>query len=831
MAADGIRENGVQPRNESAGGLRDYDRFKLELAAIVRSVRQVAEGRKDKGKADECRKLLARLAEDRFNLVVVGQFSRGKTSLMNAILGVDRLPTSILPLTSVITSVSYGDRERVLIHWDWWSYTSEISLKELPQYVTQEGNPGNQKRVRCAEVQLPVELLRLGFYFIDTPGVGSAIAANTVTTTAFLPEADAVIFLTSFESPLAEAEVRFLEQVCRHVRKIFLVVNKSDLVPSQQHEAVVAFVQERLKDVFGEEIPRVYSVSARDALTAKQNNDADLLNRSGLSQLETDLLEFLKGDKTREFLRRAADRAATILSRQAIEFEVVQNLRADDEKARAFQERLTERVKKLQGDRQKVSSNLLNRLRLDLSRHFEADLDRPVTELKAALDQHARQHILAQKLSADSAESVLNAGANTAANKVLQAWLSEHQREFQQLVDADAREELRCIEDGLIRLQSVAAGADTDLHRPQTEGQLNEVLCETQLTFREMRPDLWNFQIPWWVELFVPVPAVRALLTRRCLARLVPLIDSWRHEITALLQTAADDWVLRLDYKIGELIEAAAENQRHIMERQVKPEELGDLEQLQLRLDAVVLGIGRAESGNFSTKLSGAAALDHVPQSDVTARCQICIEVEKELFDFMRRRQYELSTSETDRIRHAEQGGFCGLHTWQYEAISSPQGVCSAYPPVLSMLSRRLRSLAGWASSDSALVEGVHEVLPQPRTCRACQLIAAVERNAAKAVVAGIVPDSDGGSKRLPPLCLRHLYAVLLSKPGADVARRLIEEQARVLDRLSEDMQRYVLKHDALRRELATELEHRVYEIGLSRLVGLRNIVTPWKID
>jgi hypothetical protein len=59
----------------------------------------------------------------------------------------------------------------------------------------------------------------------------------------------------------------------------------------------------------------------------------------------------------------------------------------------------------------------------------------------------------------------------------------------------------------------------------------------------------------------------------------------------------------------------------------------------------------------------------------------------------MRRRQYELSTSDAQQIGHAEQGGFCGLHTWQYEAISSPQGVCSAYPPVL-LLAGRLHSLA-----------------------------------------------------------------------------------------------------------------------------------------
>ena len=61
---------------------------------------------------DQVRDLFSRLAEDRFNLVVVGRFSRGKTSLMNAVLGADRLPTGIRPITSVIRTVTYGSTEK-----------------------------------------------------------------------------------------------------------------------------------------------------------------------------------------------------------------------------------------------------------------------------------------------------------------------------------------------------------------------------------------------------------------------------------------------------------------------------------------------------------------------------------------------------------------------------------------------------------------------------------------------------------------------------------------------------------------------------------------------
>jgi hypothetical protein len=309
------------------------------------------------------------------------------------------------------------------------------------------------------------------------------------------------------------------------------------------------------------------------------------------------------------------------------------------------------------------------------------------------------------------------------------------------------------------------------------------------------------------------------------------LVEAYRQEIVSLSKGAVDDWVERLDRKLTEAIDATAERQRHTLEKQVKPMEMANLDDLRRRLDTVVSALNRIESGEGGPLSSTTVEVEPVPRSDVRAHCSICVETEKALFDFMRRRQYELSTSDAQQIGHAEQGGFCGLHTWQYEAISSPQGVCSAYPPVLSLLALRLRSLAQWASSPAALIDGVQQLLPQAGTCRACQLIAAVERATAKGIAAALSTNDASGSKQLPPLCLRHLYSVLLAKPTVEIARLMIEEQSRVLDRLGEDMQRYSLKHDALRRELATELEHQAHQIGLSRLVGLRSIVAPWKVD
>ena len=124
-------------RESDLGSLKQYFRLNIELASILRSVKQLAHDRNNNSQEIDCQKLLARLAEDRFNLAVVGQFSRGKTSLMNALLGSDRLPTGVLPLTSVVTAVCYGDREQALIQFRGSYLRQMISLEELPLFVTE----------------------------------------------------------------------------------------------------------------------------------------------------------------------------------------------------------------------------------------------------------------------------------------------------------------------------------------------------------------------------------------------------------------------------------------------------------------------------------------------------------------------------------------------------------------------------------------------------------------------------------------------------------------------------------------------------------------------
>jgi GTPase SAR1 family protein len=137
----------VEAGTDARGDLATYERHKHEIAQILREVHAAAYQTKNEGVERAIGELTNKLASDRFYLTVVGQFSRGKSTLMNAILGKEYLPSGIVPTTSAITAVSYGSREKVVLRRSDTNLTSEIEIRDLADFVTERINPGNRERI------------------------------------------------------------------------------------------------------------------------------------------------------------------------------------------------------------------------------------------------------------------------------------------------------------------------------------------------------------------------------------------------------------------------------------------------------------------------------------------------------------------------------------------------------------------------------------------------------------------------------------------------------------------------------------------------------------
>lgn len=559
--------------------LKQYEQAKFSMAEIIRSAQAV--DTKDQDLSSASRDLSTRLADDRFNLMLVGRFSRGKSTLINAILGTSHLPTGILPLTSVITTVRYGSRTQVVLNFNDSRLRQEIPLAHLAEYVTQQSNPGNVKNVAYAEIELPVELLRRGVFFVDSPGLGSAIVENTQTTERFIPQADAFVLITSYDSPLSREENLALHRIRQTDKTLFVIVNKQDTVGEEEREQVLNFVKAQLEEVSFDRPPQVFSISARQALEGKQSEKPDLVASSGILQFEKELLRFLIEERAEAFLSNMNERMEDFLVQR-------RNLERESQK-------------------QSMYESLLERLR--------------------------------------------------------------------------------------------------GLRDPKGSSSMATKYIEDNTSLR---------------------------LT------------------------------LELDRRSG---------------------------------------------------------------------CRLCGEVLDVVFHFLSKYQYDLTINRDTQREHARRGGFCSLHTWQYENISSPYGVCSSYPELAHEMASELERVAAGTESNGWTGKRMKGFGGSQETCRVCQVRIDAEKRAVDRAVANLQKVDGSPNGNLPACCLPHLKMIVSVLGKGRAAELLLKAHAHFFERIAEDAQRYALRHDALRRHLTSEEERRASQLMLLMLAGHRSLCAPWNVQ
>lgn len=356
-----------------------------------------------------CEELREKLVTSTFNLVVVGQFKRGKTSLINALLGADILPVAVVPLTCIVTVMTYGEALRIHVYFN-DGRVSEIKPESLSEYVTEKGNPKNIKDVSEVVLTYPSQYLKDGVRVIDTPGVGSIYQHNTDVAYRYLPKCDAALFLLSVDQPMGKAELDFLKDVKEYSNKIFFLLNKADYLSDNDLKESVDFSKKVLQDVMGSNV-KIYPLSAKLALEGKLNKSEEMLQRSLLPLFSHELNSFLMEDKGRILLLSMANNLLRIISQARFELELefkslVTPLDALQQKIKAFetkkQEVLLEKQdfdilldgetkrlarKVLDEDITQFRKDLLAREKLRVEEQFAKIKSLPSRELQNALEQ------------------------------------------------------------------------------------------------------------------------------------------------------------------------------------------------------------------------------------------------------------------------------------------------------------------------------------------------------------------------------------------------------------------------------------------------------------
>jgi GTP-binding protein EngB required for normal cell division len=292
-----------------------------ELEALAAAARLLADASGPSSPvADAAAELAQRLDAGRFAVAVCGAFNRGKSTVCNALLGIDVLPAGVLPLTAVATELSFGSEHLAVVHLD--GTTKEANIAELADYVTEERNPDNERKVARVEIRIPADVLQSGAVLVDTPGLESIFLHNSEAARQAIVDADGAVVVLSADAPLGEGERDLLELIAERSARTFFVLNRVDHLQPPEVERVRDFVESALHDILGRP-QRVFCVSARAALDAKlgRGEVTDPWSQ-GWREFEDEFTQFLRDDLVAARVDAASAQLSRLVARADTEFQI-----------------------------------------------------------------------------------------------------------------------------------------------------------------------------------------------------------------------------------------------------------------------------------------------------------------------------------------------------------------------------------------------------------------------------------------------------------------------------------------------------------------------------
>lgn len=832
--------------------LKIYARHKFTLASQLRSLGDIFNRSGNETRAEQCQELTIKLAEDRFTLAVVGQFKRGKSSLMNAIIGHEVLPVGVLPLTSAITVMRFGPKERLLIRRENENlpFDETFPVNKLAEFVTEEGNPGNRKHIKTATIEIPLPFLRRGLEFVDTPGIGSAIEANTKTTLKFLPECDAVIFVTSVESPFSRAELDLLKKIRQHVHKIFFVVNKTDLIATHERQRVLDYVRGSICKQMGTENVRLFPISARLGLESKiDGNWIDGLE-SGLSELENELARFLSGEKASLLLGTIIRRSLWLLEQEIFEAGLVAHANKLPEKDLA--EKLG--IAAAQWEKQKIERRqIFDRLRQQILSQLQVTLmPELLSFVRLEIDHFIEtvEHLLARltwcplQKAWQKADQV--ASEDTCKNTL--SWLSLQAEKFSFTSDEIIRADWQRIQLNLAHMPAIAAKAFGSQHAPANQNH-EETLLPWHLNVKFETPFTLNLrrhlQLPTWPAI-LPVFLTRKWLRRHLQNTRKQMENKWSE---AVIVHAADNILKAVDGLANDVERQASEITLRVTAsfqdgklQQDSAPNLQSFEEIRRQLfslwaeifpiqpfpghTTVVATIIALQPGKSSASASPESlepARINFAADLKTRNCPVCNYLSHVVFHFLAHYQWDIIRNRATQQTFATEMGFCPLHTWQLEAVSSPLGASIGLVELAEHLSKVL------AEKEHSFADGRsdREPLLQSKSCRVCRVLREAEQNYLRKLTE-FVDKQEGRSVYVSSqgVCLRHLdlWLPFLSNESAQFVLR---HASVCFEEMAEDMQSFSLKTEAIRRSLNNSDEDDAYLRTIVHLVGTRGNCMP----
>jgi hypothetical protein len=381
----------------------------LALGALARYERPDLEAR--------LRQARERLLADHVRVLVAGEFKKGKSMLVNGLVGAPVCPVLDDLSTAVPTVVRYAETPAATVvrvppggGMEGVTERTTVPLEDIARYATEQGNPGNRERLSQVEVGLPRAVLAGGLVLVDTPGVGGLSSVQAAATAATLPSADAVLLVSDASQEYTAPELEFLRQAIAVCPNVACVLTKTDMYPEWR---MIAELDRGHLRRAGIDAP-LFTVSSTmrwHALLAEDDElRAELAGDSGYAPLVSYLRKDVVG-KADELARRS-----TVHDVLAVTDQVVSGLRTE-QATQENPESVQQVIRDLTAAEQRATG-LKER-----SARWQQTLNDGVADLNADIDYDLRDRL--REIVRDAEEVIQNGGDPTRTWEQFTSWVEQ----------------------------------------------------------------------------------------------------------------------------------------------------------------------------------------------------------------------------------------------------------------------------------------------------------------------------------------------------------------------------------------------------------------------
>ena len=240
--------------------------------------------------------------KDCYKILVLGEFKRGKSTLVNALLGRSIVPMDVLPETATLNEVVYSETPYVKVFYSNGLVEDGTLSAEFLQRFSANAENSQAHLVDKIQMGYPLPFLQDKITLVDTPGVADLDETRCDVTYQIIPQANAVIFLLDANTPLTQSERDFLVDrlIPQGIDNILFLLNKYDFIDEEEDEGFLEEVEQRLratlKDDSGNDLLkeiRILPISAKMALEGHIYDKESLVHESGLFQVQEKLMQMV----------------------------------------------------------------------------------------------------------------------------------------------------------------------------------------------------------------------------------------------------------------------------------------------------------------------------------------------------------------------------------------------------------------------------------------------------------------------------------------------------------------------------------------------------------